>query len=41
MLDDVFAIEDEIAESVAASLRGGVKGLRDDPRFKTLLARLK
>ena len=26
MLDDVFAIEDEIAESVAASLRGNLKG---------------
>ena len=31
MLDDVFAIEDEIAESVASSLRGSVKGLREGP----------
>jgi len=30
-LDDVFAIEDEIAESVATSLRGSVAQLRDKP----------
>ena len=31
MLDDVFAIEDEIAESVARSLRGSVGRLREKP----------
>jgi len=51
-LDDVFAIQDEIAEGVATLLRGNVLShriehdtdydtVRDDPRFKALLARLK
>jgi TolB-like protein/Flp pilus assembly protein TadD len=32
LLDDVFAIEEEIAEHVAASLRGGVPGGADSPQ---------